>query len=190
MEIWKPVVWYEWLYEVSNLWNIKSLWKFRWSWIVKILKPWKTWKKWSEYLSVVLYKDFEKKQFRVHRLVAQSFIPNPENKPEINHINWIKDDNKVENLEWNTKSENMQHRSHTLNYKTIFETNNPNVWKIWKDAISSKAVNQYDKDWKFIKSWWSMADVYRELWIDSAHICKVCKWNRKTTGWFIWKYKN
>ena len=58
---------------------------------------------------VILSKNSKTKPFTVHRLVATTYLPNPENKPQVNHINGIKHDNRLENLEWNTKSENQRH---------------------------------------------------------------------------------
>ncbi len=61
------------------------------------------------YLKIAIHNNSKGKSILVHRLIAQTFIPNPENKPEVNHKNGIKSDNRVENLEWNTRSENMNH---------------------------------------------------------------------------------
>ena len=100
-EIWKDIQGYEGLYQVSNLGRIKRVWCKP-----KILTP-KPNKK--GYLRIYFYKGKNKKFLRVHRLVAQAFIPNPENKPQINHIDGNKSNNCVSNLEWVTNDENYKH---------------------------------------------------------------------------------
>lgn len=105
VEEWKAVVGFEGLYEVSSFGRIKSL-KRRGNWKEHIMK---TCVHKNGYERVELNKDGKPYYCLVHRLVATSFIPNPENKPEVNHKNGDKTDNKVDNLEWATKSENIKH---------------------------------------------------------------------------------
>lgn len=100
-EIWRDIVGYEG-YQVSNCGRVRS---FK-SGEPRILKPIDNG---GSYLIVNLYRDGKGKIQLVHRLVAAAFIPNPESKSEINHINGIKNDNRAENLEWSTHSENQCH---------------------------------------------------------------------------------
>ena len=116
-EIWHWVKGYENIYQISNLARVKSFQKGK----VKILQPILNN---SGYLSVRLYKNGKSKVLKVHRLVAENFIPNPKNKPEVDHIDGCKINNAVENLRWVTSSENTQAALETGALKTGSE--NPN----------------------------------------------------------------
>lgn len=100
IEEWRPVKGYEGLYEISNLGNLYNL--------VKQNYPYK-FKNYKGYIQTSLYKDKKRKTTTIHRLMAQAFISNPENKPQINHKNGIKDYNRLGNLEWCDQFENMRH---------------------------------------------------------------------------------
>jgi predicted XRE-type DNA-binding protein len=106
MEVFKDVVGYEGLYQVSNEGRVKSL-DYRRTGEESILKGRPNRK--DGYLRVNFCKDGIKKDFYIHRLTALAFLPNSENKSEVNHKNGIKADNHLENLEFTTPKENMQH---------------------------------------------------------------------------------
>jgi NUMOD4 motif/HNH endonuclease len=112
MEIWKSIEGYEGKYEVSSLGRVKSLSRvvvkrgIEYTYQDKIIYLDKTN---TGYFRATLCKDGSCKKFGVHRLVAQAFISNPEDKPTVNHIDGDKSNNTLSNLEWNTHSENSQH---------------------------------------------------------------------------------
>ena len=171
MEIWKDIKNYEGKYQISNLGKVRSLLDNRGKCRNKpiILKPSLNYK---GYITINLTKYNKQKHFFVHRLVAEAFIPNPNNYLEINHKDENKQNNNVNNLEWCTRKYNMHYNG--LNKKR-----------------NSKKVIQYDKNGNFIKEWKCIMDVQRELGINNANISQCCQKNKKykSAGGYIWKYK-
>ena len=163
-EIWKPVLGYEGLYEVSNWGRVKSL-NYNHSGKEKILKP-VTYK--SGYLYVVLSKNNKRKHFLIHRLVAEAFIPNTDNLPQVNHKDENPLNNVVSNLEWCTSSYN-------INYGT-------------RNEKISKKVLQYDLEGNFIREWVSTRECGRNGYNYSS-VAACCRGKRKKYKGFIFKYK-
>lgn len=162
-EEWKDVVGYKGIYKVSNTGKIINS-------NGKIIKQFKDHK---GYLITQLSNNKKKKTVRVHRIVAYAFIPNPENKPQINHINCNKEDNRIENLEWCTNEENKAHAKLNGLCKS-----SPKGGKNKR----SKKVIQYDLKGRFIQKWDCINDAVRELKLgSSSNISECCK-NKKITN--------
>lgn len=137
----------------------------------------------KHYECICLTKNHKKYTKKIHRLVAETFIPNLENKPEVNHKNGIKADNRVKNLEWATAAENMQHAHKVLGIKSS------NFGKFGTDNHSSKPVKQI-KNGKIIAIYGSMREAERKTKICSTGISACCKGKAKSAGGYQWKYKN
>ena len=166
-EIWKDIKGFEGLYQISSLGRVKSLLKF----YPRLFNP--TTNKLG-YGIVTLTKNKRSKSFYVHKLVAEAFIPNPNNYPCINHKDENPSNNCVENLEWCT-----------YKYNSNYGTRNERISK-----IKGRPVNQYTLDGKFIKTYSCAPVAGRETHISRVNIWKCCisKEGRTTCGGYMWKY--
>lgn len=184
-EIWKNIEGYP-NYQVSNMGRVKRLSTGYYRRTEKILKPQL---QNNGYLHIKLSQKDKTKCILVHRLIAQVFIPNPNNLPQVNHINEDKTDNRVENLEWcdrkyninygNGISKRVKTNKENGTYKKIGEINS---------KIRSKSILQFSKDNSFIRKWDSIIDVQRELGYDNRQICSCLKNRQKTAKGFKWVY--
>lgn len=161
---WRDVVGYEGLYKVSAEGDIKSIRSN------KILSPDTNQ---DGYKRVSLYKNKASKHYSVHRLVAQAFIPNPDNLPQVNHIDEDKSNNCVSNLEWITPKDNCNYG--TRNRKVALSKNKP--------------VLQLSLEGDLIREWESASEVQRVLGYSQGDICNCCNNKLKTAHKFKWSYK-
>ena len=172
-EIWKDIQGYEGLYQISNLGNVRNNKNH-------ILKQ-NTIK--FGYKRVQLHNNKKIKCFLVHRLVAQAFIPNLENKPQVNHIDSCTSNNKVNNLEWTTSNENTIHGYKFGNMK--------NANKIRADNCKSKfslKVSQYSLENKFIKQYDSLTEASKLNSFSKSNLARCCNGMQKSANGYIWRY--
>ena len=184
-EEWRDVPDFDGMFSVSNLGRVKSNTRTVNNHTGVIHKPERILKQQTShkgYKVVTLMKNGVKKTFPIHRLVAKSFIPNPENKPQVNHKDGIKTNNTVFNLEWCTNGENQKHAySHGLNYVT------------GRAGKPKKPVLQIDKDTgEILNEYPSIADAARSVNCKSSSLIGACcrgEYGRKTIMGYKWKYK-
>lgn len=170
MEIWKDVRGYEGLYQVSNEGNVKGPRGH----VLKALP------RRHGYLAVFLYKDgCPRLHESVHRLVAEAFVPNPEGKPEVNHIDENKQNNRADNLEWVTRKENM--RSGTVAAR---------IGASGLNGKQSRAIIQKTRDGAVVAVYPSLAEAERQTGFAKANVCRCAQGD---SGYshaygYIWRY--
>lgn len=175
IEEWKDIEGYD-NYMVSNFGRVKSNFNGK----ERILIPYIIRR--TNYFQVSLSKNGKCKKFLVHRLVAEAFIHNADNKPQIDHINTDRSDNRVENLRWVTRAENMN------NPLTIEKLSKTYKGRKGKLNNSSKTILQLDKNMLFIKKWDCARDIERCLGYSYQNISHNCRGKIKTAYGYIWKY--
>lgn len=204
-EIWKDIPGYEGLYKVSNLGRVKSLERNYVSGNNGIrhiyeycLKPHKDTK---GYFFVCLSKNGKRSYKKIHRLVAEAFITNPENKPQVDHINGDKTLNITTNLRWATNAENC------MNPNTVWKCKRPHTEE-WKKKMSAlrkgksrpkqsieaarkshfKPVMQYDKNGQMVKEYSCLTEASTSLGVSISAITNSISRNGTCCG-YIWKWK-
>lgn len=180
MEIWKDIEGYENKYQISNLGKVRSLIDNKGNERIVI----KTTKEQNNgYLYVNLWKNSKMKSKKIHRLVAEAFLDNPQNKPQVNHIDGNKENNCVDNLEWISASDNCKHA-----YNSGLSNPIKNLPKDLKGKNNPKAkkIVQLDVNNNLIKEWETIKEAKETLGI--YHISACCRGIRKTAGGFVWKY--
>ena len=181
MEIWKDIKGFEGLYQISDLGNVKSL-NYKRTKTEKILIP----KKHNKgYLQVQLKNKDTNKTFTIHRLVAETFIPNPNNYPCVNHKDENKQNNNVGNLEWVTYKGNNDYSKllHPERYRQKIENEK------YKRRLNNK-VNQFDLKGNLIRVWDNSRTIFVETGMSDWSISECCRGNRKTAYGYIWQYAN
>jgi len=180
-EVWKPIEGYEGFYEVSNLGRVRSYKPKANSKLLRRITPVILTPQINEhgYMVICLGGRKSLKTWRVHRLVAMHFVENTEGKPFVNHIDGNKSNNKANNLEWCTKSENMVHAVRTGLLKP----------KKGKDNGRSRRVKMYDMDGNFVKAFDSAIEGARYCGRkDQTNVTACCRGKIPHSYGYIWRY--
>lgn len=166
-EMWKDIVGYEGLYQVSNLGNVRSM-NYRGTGKIQNLVP-------KENNCGRLWVQLGKKPFLIHRLVANAFIPNQKGYPQINHIDENPRNNMVANLEWCTGEYNI--RCYIENHDTV-----------GRKKKNTRPVNQYDLSGRIVKQWKDSRTIKNETGMSQWSITQCCDGKRNTAYGFRWQY--
>lgn len=177
---------FEGLYQISNYGRVKSLERFKRN-HTKVQKVeeqiLKSHLNNRGYYYAMLNKEGEQNHKTIHRLIAQAFIPNPNNLPCINHIDGNKLNNSLDNMEFCTYSHNNK-EAYRLGLKKSAITG-----RLGYDNWNSKPICQYDLKGNFIKEWACSLEVKRQLGINASNITSCCRGERNKAGGYIWKYR-
>lgn len=177
-EIWKDIEGYEGKYQISNFGRVKSL-NYKRANCQKVLKECVGSK---GYLSACLCKNGIAKYYLIHRLVAKSFLDNPKKYPEINHLDGNKQNNKVNNLEWCTRKQNVEHSIKNKLRKSKYGKDNPTSSIIYQIDIKTNEI---------INVFYGGGDIKRKTnFKNPSSILKCCKHNKNynTAYGYKWEY--
>lgn len=192
--VWKDIKGYEGIYQISNTGIVKS--------VERKQKRENTTVTYQEkirsvyinsmgYPCVTLCKNMKSKAYTIHRLLAEAFIPNPDNKPCVDHINTITTDNRLENLRWVTHKENTRN---SITYKKLkAQLKNE---KFIKDSVITRKkrygkildIYQFCKDGTFVAKYDSACQAQKETGINYQTIIKTCRGEYRSAGGFYWSY--
>lgn len=187
MEKWKTIPGYEGKYEASDRGNIRSLNRNKTTIMRLTLTR-------HNYYMVTLRQNGKNVHRSVHRLIALTWIPNPNNLPEVDHINSIPSDNRLENLRWCTKEENM-HNPATIEKRRQAKKRPYSLTPISEERRAeisqrlSKPIIQMDRRWNFIREYSSIKEASLSTGIHQSTISNCCRGKGRTAGDFRWKFK-
>jgi len=184
-EIWKDIVGYEGMYEVSSFGRVRSLDRRLRNGRLHTGSVLKTRIARNGYELVSMYADGMQKTDTVHRIMAQAFIPNPDNLPQINHKDENKANNAVDNLEWCDSAYNNNYGNHI---RRIMETESwkPNLEKAL--ATRPKSVLCLNQSGDIVSRYESARAAAKELGINPSNISACCLGKQKSAKGFTWKY--
>lgn len=186
-EIWKDIEGYEGLYQISSYGRVKSL-NYQNRGVERVLVP-KCNN--SGRLWVELARDKKRKPMLIHRLVGMAFIPNPNNYPQINHIDENPKNNCVDNLEWCTAEYNIQYSLHSPRRHQLNGERKHRGYKKKTDRVYKKRTQrivQLDLSGNVVRVWDNLVSIRHETGWNDWHIEECCKGNRHKAKGYIWRY--
>ena len=189
-EIWKDIEGYEGKYQVSNYGRVKSLGRFidkkgqSQAYLHERILSTKIHK---GYKTVCLYSNNKQKTFSVHRLIANTFIPNPNNFPHIDHINTIRADNRIENLRWVNRSMNMMNEITHKKRSEYWKEKTKKGENVWVERKKRKVV-AFDENYNIVYEFNTITEAAKFINRSHANICVACKDIHKTCKGLHWQY--